>query len=154
MAALHCRVLEVLLFMFMFAVLILFYNSQPTMFLRASVLLTTLLPVAAHAAVKLSWHAPRQTDINNITAAFEGDGVYGFIYNTSDTPKEQYGTYNWCNMPHVRKTEYVRPSNEYTLKYVEVVGHAASNCSMMEMLNICRSIDITSALHMRAMHFP
>ncbi|KAK3943587.1 histidine phosphatase superfamily [Diplogelasinospora grovesii] len=75
------------------------------------------------AAVDLSWHKPAQTDINNLTAVAtsESSGVYGFIYNTSQTPDERYGVYNWCNMPHVRKTEYVKPSSEYELVYVELM---------------------------------
>ncbi|KAJ9143367.1 Phosphoglycerate mutase-like protein [Pleurostoma richardsiae] len=72
-------------------------------------------------SVDLSWHAPAQTFINNLTSVINGQGVYGFIYNTSDTPGSEYGTYNWCNMPHVRKTEYVKPSSDYELAYVELI---------------------------------
>jgi hypothetical protein len=73
-------------------------------------------------AIDLSWHAPAQTLINNLTNVVSAQGVYGFIYNTSTTPDEQYGTYNWCNMPHVRKTEYVKPPADYALQYVELVS--------------------------------
>ncbi|KAH7310613.1 hypothetical protein B0I35DRAFT_412101 [Stachybotrys elegans] len=31
------------------------------------------------------------------------------------------GTYNWCNMPHVRRTEYPRVNASYALEYVEVI---------------------------------
>ncbi|KAH6640052.1 histidine acid phosphatase [Truncatella angustata] len=86
-----------------------------------STFLATLLSATAHAAVDLDWHAPTQTDVNNITTAFGGNGVYGFIFNSSNTPVDKYGTYNWCNMPHVRKTEYIKPSADYSLKYVEVI---------------------------------
>ncbi|UNI19743.1 Acid phosphatase [Purpureocillium takamizusanense] len=83
------------------------------------------LPVerAANVAdgVEDRWHAPRQTSLNNLTAVLSGSGVYGFIYNSSSTPSERYGTYNWCNMPHVRRTEYVRPPPEYELQYVELI---------------------------------
>ncbi|KAI0010052.1 phosphoglycerate mutase-like protein [Xylariaceae sp. FL0662B] len=76
----------------------------------------------AAAQVDLGWHAPRNTAVNNLTAALNSEGVYGFIFNSSDTPSGRYGTYNWCNMPHVRRTEYVRPSSsEYELQYVEVI---------------------------------
>ncbi|KAL0940607.1 uncharacterized protein CTRU02_203370 [Colletotrichum truncatum] len=71
--------------------------------------------------VDLSWHAPSQTEVNNLAAVINGKGVWGFIYNTSETPDEKYGQYNWCNMPHVRKTEYKKASDEYELKYVELV---------------------------------
>ncbi|KAK2061832.1 histidine acid phosphatase [Colletotrichum caudatum] len=77
---------------------------------------------AAGGGVDVSWHAPAKSDVNNLAAVISGEGVWGFIYDTSDTPDDKYGQYNWCNMPHVRKTEYVRPSpDEYELKYVELV---------------------------------
>ncbi|KAI1479383.1 phosphoglycerate mutase-like protein [Daldinia eschscholtzii] len=69
----------------------------------------------------LAWYPPSNTSINNLTVALYGEGVYGFIFNTSNTPDAQYGTYNWCNMPHVRKTEYVRATSEYRLIYVEII---------------------------------
>jgi 2-phosphoxylose phosphatase len=82
-----------------------------------------VLPTAqlAAAAVDLSWHAPKSTDLNNIDTAINGQGTYGFIFNTSKTPDEKYGTYNWCNMPHVRAREYKKASSEYKLQYVEVI---------------------------------
>lgn len=72
--------------------------------------------------IDLGWYPPSSTSINNLTAVLKSQGVYGFVFNTSETPDEQYGTYNWCNMPHVRKSEYVKPADEYELKYVEVVS--------------------------------
>ncbi|PVH79513.1 phosphoglycerate mutase-like protein [Cadophora sp. DSE1049] len=76
-----------------------------------------------HAAgtVDLGWYAPNATDINDLTKVIGGEGVYGFIYNSSTTPASEYGTYNWCNMPHVRATEYKKPAPEYKLQYVEVI---------------------------------
>lgn len=75
------------------------------------------------AAVDLGWYAPAQTLINNLTnvASANTAGVYGFIYNSSYTPDAVYGQYNWCNMPHVRASEYIKPSDEYDLVYVELV---------------------------------
>ena len=80
----------------------------------------------AEVQVDLSWHAPLQTEINDLEKVMAGSGVYGFIYNTSATPDEKYGVYNWCNMPHVRRREYPVPGqNEdggnYELQYVEVI---------------------------------
>jgi hypothetical protein len=72
-------------------------------------------------SVDISWYAPAQTVVNNLTAVLAGTDVYGFIYDTSNPPDELYGTYNWCNMPHVRKREYAVPSEEYELQYVEIV---------------------------------
>lgn len=74
-------------------------------------------------AVSGQWQAPAQTDFNSLTKVLNGEGVYGFIYNSSITPDEKYGTYNWCNMPHVRIQEYVKPSSEFELQYVEVVSY-------------------------------
>ncbi|KAH8883803.1 histidine acid phosphatase [Thozetella sp. PMI_491] len=71
--------------------------------------------------VDLSWHAPSQSQINNLTQVLSGTGVYGFIYNSSTTPDAVYGTYNWCNMPHARAREYKKPASEYELKYVELI---------------------------------
>jgi hypothetical protein len=78
---------------------------------------------AAIAPVDLAWYPPNATAINNLDSVLKSSGVYGFVYNSSTNPKNvPYGTYNWCNMPHVRKTEYVKPSKEYKLKYVEIVS--------------------------------
>ncbi|KAI0020363.1 histidine acid phosphatase family protein [Xylariomycetidae sp. FL0641] len=90
-----------------------------------SLYLTMLVPSLSGSTlaqdVDLGWYPPRNTAINNLDTVLHGTGVYGFIFNSSDTPPDQYGTYNWCNMPHVRETEYVRPPAEYELKYVEVI---------------------------------
>ncbi|KAG9234902.1 histidine acid phosphatase [Amylocarpus encephaloides] len=76
---------------------------------------------ATTARVDLDWHAPNATAINNLTQVLNGSGVYGFIYNSSTTSAEAYGQYNWCNMPHVRATEYPRASAEFDLQYVELI---------------------------------
>lgn len=73
-------------------------------------------------SVDLSWHAPSVSAINNLTQVISGEGVYGWVYNSSVVAADQYGVYNWCNMPHVRSTEYKKPSSEYNLQYVEVVS--------------------------------
>ncbi|KAI0880149.1 phosphoglycerate mutase-like protein [Annulohypoxylon maeteangense] len=86
----------------------------------ASLLMPLVTAVVAQN-VDLGWYPPSNTSINNLTAVLDNQGVYGFIFNTSDTPKAQYGAYNWCNMPHVRKSEYVKPAAEYKLTYVEVI---------------------------------
>lgn len=74
------------------------------------------------AAVDLGWYPPNATWITNLTDIVNGTGVHGFIYNSSSLPDGvAYGTYNWCNMPHVNKITYQKPSSEYTLQYVEVI---------------------------------
>jgi len=80
-----------------------------------------LVTAAVSAQVDVAWHPPSKTEINDLDKVLSGKGVYGFIYDSSNTPDDKYGSYNWCNMPHVRKREYVRPSREYELQYVELV---------------------------------
>ncbi|KAI0189874.1 histidine acid phosphatase [Astrocystis sublimbata] len=95
-------------------------RSGHRVLIPAAAVITAL--TLATAAVDLNWHPPSQTSINNLTTALHGDGIYGFIFDSSHTPDDVYGTYNWCHMPHVRKTEYVRPEgDEFELVYVEVI---------------------------------
>lgn len=91
---------------------------------RSSFIAVVAASLARHghaATVDLSWHAPNATAINNLGQVIGGTGVYGFVYNSSTVPADQYGIYDWCNMPHVRKTEYQKPPSEYKLQYVEVI---------------------------------
>lgn len=77
---------------------------------------------AVSSAVDLSWYPPKSNDVNSLASAINGTGTYGFIFNSSQTPSSlPYSAYNWCNMPHVRRQEYVKPSSEYSLKYVELI---------------------------------
>lgn len=78
------------------------------------------------------WHAPNQTEINDLNMVIDGTGVYGFIFNNSHASagNEYYGGYNWCNMPHVNAETYVEASEAYTLEYVEVVNPDSSNASI------------------------
>ncbi|KAL7624749.1 hypothetical protein AAE478_006321 [Parahypoxylon ruwenzoriense] len=90
---------------------------------RPSLLLSSIVTVTAAQDLDLGWYPPSNTPINNLTKALRSQGVYGFIFNTSEISNEQYGTYNWCNMPHVRRLEYIKPTAEYELEYVEVRHH-------------------------------
>lgn len=75
-----------------------------------------------NSSVAQSYHAPSKTDVNDLDRVLTASGVYGFIFNTSQTPGDvPYRTYNWCNMPHVRKEEYIVAPSEYQLKYVEII---------------------------------
>jgi hypothetical protein len=76
----------------------------------------------AQSGVDVSWHAPNKTWINDLNQVINGSGVHGFVFNGSSLPNGlKYGAYNWCNMPHVRKQEYPKPSDDYELQYVELV---------------------------------
>jgi hypothetical protein len=81
-------------------------------------------------SIDLNWYPPNTTKINDLNAAINGTEVFGgFIFNSSQNPDgKRYGTYNWCNMPHVRREEYVIPPAEYQLEYVEVVSGHCSFC--------------------------
>lgn len=71
--------------------------------------------------VDLSWHAPKKSWINDLGRVLNSTGTNGFVFNSSQLPVGvNYGTYNWCNMPHVRKEEYVKADEEFELVYVEV----------------------------------
>lgn len=120
-----------------------------------SLLVMPLIGTAAVAQkVDLGWYPPSNTSINNLTAALTSQGIYGFIFNTSETPDGQYGTYNWCNMPHVRKSEYVKPVNDYELSYVEVVRLTpALNCLHAMWLSLARFKDTTREHHTRVILF-
>jgi hypothetical protein len=98
----------------------------------------SVLPISLlftkHSASGLdaSWHPPNKTPINNLDGALHDEGVYGFIFDSSDTPDADYGKYNWCNMPHVRRREYPTTSNDYQLQYVEVVCQHTDEISKAE----------------------
>jgi hypothetical protein len=96
-------------------------RADPGLGFMAAVVASLARHGLATSTVDLSWHAPRSTEINNLTQVVGGSGIYGFIFNSSDTPAHEYGTYNWCNMPHVRSAEYKKAPSQYQLQYVEVV---------------------------------
>jgi 2-phosphoxylose phosphatase len=73
------------------------------------------------AEVDLGWYPSNATEINSLTSVLNETGVYGFIFNATTPDDVPYDTYNWCNMPHVRKTEYQVAPSEYKLEYVEVI---------------------------------
>lgn len=98
-------------------------TMAPWLYSAAAVALTFATRQAdADGASKTEWHPPADWDVNNLTKALHSEGVYGFIFDSSHTPDDKYGQYNYCNMPHVRRQEYVKPSEEYELKYVELVS--------------------------------
>ncbi|KFY98119.1 hypothetical protein V498_01672 [Pseudogymnoascus sp. VKM F-4517 (FW-2822)] len=92
-----------------------------------------------NTSVDLSWHAPISSSINSLSSAINGTGTYGFVFDSSTLPEGTAygtmtlvlfsnlvahiysGTYNWCNMPHVRRTEYRKVNSSYGLEYVEVI---------------------------------
>ncbi|KAF9061120.1 histidine phosphatase [Rhodocollybia butyracea] len=80
-----------------------------------------LLPATTVISQNVVHFAPASTNLNNLSFVLNGTGAPG-IFNSSVTPNDEYGIYNWCNMPHVRVREYITPSeSEFTLKYIEVI---------------------------------
>ncbi|EIM82924.1 phosphoglycerate mutase-like protein [Stereum hirsutum FP-91666 SS1] len=85
-----------------------------------ALLVNALFVSVAHLAFGRVHYPPNATNINDFEVALNGTGAPG-IFNSSTTPDDVYGEYNWCNMPHVRSKEYKTPSKEFTLQYVEVI---------------------------------
>jgi hypothetical protein len=80
---------------------------------------------AQNSTIDLSWHVPKKSWINDLSHVLNETGTHGFIFNSSVLPAGVlYGSYNWCNMPHVRSEEYPVASEEYQLEYVEVVRNS------------------------------
>ncbi|KAK6418475.1 hypothetical protein LTR95_017186 [Oleoguttula sp. CCFEE 5521] len=102
------------------------FSRSPVLFASLSSLHSTLAlnsygsnsTCSGNVTVDLSWHAPAQANVNSLSSAINGTGIYGFIFNTSQGP---LNTYNWCNMPHVNKETYPRANSSYKLQYVEVI---------------------------------
>lgn len=79
------------------------------------------LAAAQNTSIDLGWHAPRKSWINDLGQVLNGTGTNDFVFDGSQLPAgTPYGTYNWCNMPHVRSSEYSRVGEDYELQYVEV----------------------------------
>jgi hypothetical protein len=74
-------------------------------------------------AVDLNWYPQNATWITNLTDIINGTGTFGFSFSPDEAAAGKYGGYNWCDMPHVRTEEYVKPGKEFELIYVEVVCH-------------------------------
>ncbi|KAG9711380.1 phosphoglycerate mutase-like protein, partial [Aureobasidium melanogenum] len=91
--------------------------SLPVLFSFASVVSST------NTTVDLSWHPPPSTKVSDLQYVINSTGVFGdFIFNSSTTPAGlPYSTYNWCNMPHVRSTEYPKVNSSYKLQYIHVI---------------------------------
>lgn len=88
---------------------------------NATPLLWVSLASAQNASLDLGWYSAKKSWINDLGKVLNGTGTNGFVFNGSQLPAgTPYGTYNWCNMPHVRPQEYPRASEEFELQYVEV----------------------------------
>lgn len=111
---------------------------------------------ASNTTVDLNWYAPNATMINDLQTLINTTGVYGFIYNSSITPDDEYGVYNWCNMPHVRAQEYPKAPAEYKLQYVEVVNTPSLHgiCAIQETDSISADSQTSQANSLRREFLP
>lgn len=141
----HRALLTILMFAGVFFCL---YESTSVLSFRRDPPLTMLSNASAGGihSVDLGWYPPSSNAVNDLSGVLKGEGVYGFIFDTSVTSDEEYGTYNWCNMPHARRREYQRPGSEYELKYVEVVSETYAH-RKNPIIDTCRSKDIINVLH-------
>ena len=81
-----------------------------------------------NSSIDKLWYPPDSNPINDLNTVINGTGVYGFVFNSSYAPvsNDYYGGYDYCNMPHVNKAQYLKPSDKFTLEYVEVVSLESS----------------------------
>ncbi|KAK9321708.1 histidine phosphatase superfamily [Lipomyces orientalis] len=83
-----------------------------------SILASMSLAAAAGTVVHFP---PSNTTIGDLGAVFNAaSGTNGGYYTTSMVPDDDYGAYDYCNMPHTRSREYVVPGG-YDLQYVELI---------------------------------
>ncbi|SGZ57183.1 CIC11C00000000788 [Sungouiella intermedia] len=82
-----------------------------------------LVAVALAGEARVPTHYPPiVNEITNLTDVFNDElDTNGGHYNGSYVSPEAYGEYNFCNMPHVRKLEYLVPESGFKLQYVEVI---------------------------------
>lgn len=72
--------------------------------------------------IDAQWHKPANYWDTDLDKTVDAEGTYNFIFNSSSDPQGvKYGDYNYCNMPHVRRSEYKIPDREYKLEFVEVI---------------------------------
>lgn len=95
------------------------YFSSSVSQMRLSLSITTVLPLA-QALIYPQHYPPADSPITNLDKVFSpAQGTNGGIYSL-EQENDNYGAYNFCNMPHVRKSEYKVPDG-YKLEYVEVI---------------------------------
>ncbi len=94
-------------------------------------MLSLFLLVPLVYAVNVTHYAPRSTNLNNLTYVLNGTTDAPGIFNTSTTPDSEYGTYNWCNMPHVRVREYVCGQPKY--QYFRIDSNMVVQNSLLEI---------------------
>jgi hypothetical protein len=118
----HVRLVALYIFVFLWTAFTLAQLFDWDVDMRSIIPIVLSSAVAAqNTTVDLKWHAPMKSWINDLGQVLNGTGTNGFVFNSSQLPAgTPYGTYNWCNMPHVRAQEYPKASGDFELVYVEV----------------------------------
>jgi hypothetical protein len=117
------RLFALYIFVFLCTAFTLFQSLDRSMYVPKSVVALLWVPLMAaqNTTVDLKWYAPKKSWINDLGQVLNNTGTNGFVFNSSQLPAgTPYGSYNWCNMPHVRAQEYPRVNKEYEVVYVEV----------------------------------
>jgi hypothetical protein len=79
-----------------------------------------ITPTASTNVADIGWYPPSATWITDLDEVIGGTGTHGFRFDGSIPPTS--GQYSYCNMAHVRPSDYVVPSQkEFELIYVELV---------------------------------
>jgi hypothetical protein len=156
-----CQMGRTTFLLFSFSLLVVFAVLANNMIRAyAPVALLPVIPRVYAAAscvspsVDLSWYPSPITDVNSLSSLENNSGIYGFVFNSSTDPAgTSYGTYNWCNMPHVRSHEYKKPSSGYKLEYVEVVSKLLC-VEEARLTCLARFTATTNARPTHPIHFP
>lgn len=62
------------------------YYYVPEIVMSIAALGEHVVSQPTNSSIDTSWHTPLSSDINNLSSAINGSGVYGFIFNSSTLP--------------------------------------------------------------------
>lgn len=85
-------------------------------------MLLLVLFFTSASATSVTHNPPIANQYSNLSAVFDNSSLTNNgVYNGSYVADSEYGVYNFCNMPHVRASEYATPELGFELQYVEVI---------------------------------
>ncbi|KAI1823911.1 histidine acid phosphatase family protein [Xylaria intraflava] len=82
-------------------------------------ILSALARIGSGDGVDLSWYPPRESVVNDLSAALHGRGTDGIRFDDGGV-RDGDGV-NWCDMPRVTLGDYVVAPLGFELRYVEVI---------------------------------
>ena len=128
-------------------------HAQSTM---SNIKLLVAILVSTSVSAQVVHYPPTPSNLNDLTFVLNGSGAPG-IFTSSVTPEEEYGIYNWCNMPHVRTKEYKYVYSslfQYNLESTAEILFAAESHPRTIPFNTWRSSNVTiNAHHTRQTRF-